>query len=76
MAQYLAEETVKIANGIAQESGADLVANAQREADKAKAKLDELQTAYTKAAAGQPGRAKPASTELRNPTPSDNAATG
>jgi uncharacterized protein involved in exopolysaccharide biosynthesis len=54
MSQYLAEETVKLSNSIAHDSGAGLVEIAQNQADAAKAKLDETQTALAKETAAQP----------------------
>lgn len=54
VAQYLAEETVKSSDAIANDSGAGLVEEARRQADLAKAAADEARMAMAKAMAAQP----------------------
>jgi polysaccharide biosynthesis transport protein len=54
MAQFIAEETEKLSSSVGRDSGRDLIADAQRQSDTARARLDEAQAAWSKISSEQP----------------------
>jgi uncharacterized protein involved in exopolysaccharide biosynthesis len=54
MAQFLAEETVKLSSSVTRETGRDLMDDVQRQVEAARAKLERVQTEWSKAVTEQP----------------------
>ncbi|MCC6369016.1 MAG: hypothetical protein IT165_36295 [Bryobacterales bacterium] len=54
MAQFLAEETVKLSSTVTRETGRDLMEDVQRQVEAARAKLEQLQAEWSRAMTDQP----------------------
>lgn len=53
MAQFLAEETVKLSSAVSRDSGKDAIEEAKRQTDVARADLNSMQEAWNKASSGE-----------------------
>jgi uncharacterized protein involved in exopolysaccharide biosynthesis len=54
MAQYLAEETIKLSSAVTRDSGRSMIEDAERQAREARAKLEEARAAWTKLVTEEP----------------------